>query len=108
MNSGEILKNMADRLEVSSAFLSAIENGKKRMPPSMREKVVTLYGLKPEEIDDLDNAILESADSVEISIRSLSEERKKLAVTFARSFGEFSDEDICHITEYLKNRNKEN
>lgn len=29
---GEILKDMADVLGVSSAFLSAVENGKKKMP----------------------------------------------------------------------------
>ena len=28
---GEILKNMAEKLEVTSSFLSAVENGKKRM-----------------------------------------------------------------------------
>ena len=29
---GEILKDMAESLGVSSAFLSAVENGKKKMP----------------------------------------------------------------------------
>lgn len=39
----EILKDMADALGVSSAFLSAVENGKKKMPDSWIEKLKDIY-----------------------------------------------------------------
>ena len=32
IDEGEILKDMAEKLGVSVSFLSAVENGKKRMP----------------------------------------------------------------------------
>ena len=37
IENGEILKDMAEALGVSSAFLSAVENGKKKMPESWIE-----------------------------------------------------------------------
>ena len=106
LNNDEILKEMAVKLGVTSAFLSAVENGKKKMPASMRNKIVKKYELSDEDIEALDNAILESNDSVEINIRSLPDDRKGLAISFARTFGEFDDNDIQFFTDYLNNRNK--
>ena len=107
LDNDEILKDMAEKLGVTSAFLSAVENGKKKMPKTMRDKLIKQYELNADAIKALDDAILESNDSVEINIKSLSEAKKGLAVSFARSFGELSDEDVEFFTEYLKRRNKE-
>lgn len=107
LNNDEILRDMATRLGVTSAFLSAVENGKKKMPKTMRGKIIKQYKLDKEGIRSLDEAILESNDSVEINIKALSEAKKGLAVSFARSFGELSDEDVEFFAEYLKKRSKE-
>lgn len=106
MGNNEILKEMATKLDVTSAFLSAIENGKKKMPKSMRNKIVKKYDLSKEDIDALDNAILESNDTVEINIRHLSNDRKELAISFARTFGELNDDDVQFFTDYLNRRSK--
>ena len=106
MNNNEILKEMATKLDVTSAFLSAVENGKKKMPKSMRNKIVKKYDLSEEDIEALDNAILESNDTVEINIRSLPDDRKGLAISFARTFGELDEEDIQFFTDYLNKRSK--
>ena len=108
LNNDEILKDMAKKLGVTSAFLSAVENGKKKMPVSMRNKIVKNYHLCEKDINALDSAILESNDYVEINISSLSDDRKGLAVSFARTFGDLNDKDIQFFTDYLNNRNKEN
>ena len=106
LNNDEVLKDMAEKLGVSSAFLSAVENGKKKMPKRIRNALIKKYKLSNEEVINLDNAIYESNDSVEINIQSLSDAKKGLAVEFARSFGELSDIDIEFFTKYLKNRSK--
>ena len=108
LNNDEILKDMAEKLDVTSSFLSAIENGKKKMPKTMRAKLIEMYELSANEISALDDAIMESNDSVEINIKALSEEKKGLAISFARSFGELSDEDVEFFAEYLEKRKKEN
>lgn len=107
LNNDEILKNMAEKLGVTSAFLSAIENGKKKIPKTMRENLIDKYHLTDAEVAELDNAIMESNETVEINLRELSDSKKGLAITFARSFGELSDEDVKFFAEYLKKRNKE-
>ena len=40
IDQGQILKTMAEKLGVSSAFLSAVENGKKKIPKTREEKLV--------------------------------------------------------------------
>lgn len=107
LNNDEILKDMADKLNVSSAFLSAVENGKKKMPKAMRRKIITEYGLDQNQIFELDEAIMESNHTVEINIETMSDEKKKLAISFARSFGELSDKDVKVFADYLSNRSKE-
>ena len=48
LDSGEIMKDMATKLDVSSSFLSAVENGKKKMPESWYDTIVNLYNLDKE------------------------------------------------------------
>lgn len=43
LDSGELLKEMAEKLNVSSSFLSAVENGKRDIPESWYKKMVDLY-----------------------------------------------------------------
>ena len=106
LNNDEILRDMAKKLGVTSAFLSAVENGKKKMPKTMRNKIVEKYELIGDEVTNLDDAIMESNDSVEINIKAMSDAKKGLAVSFARSFEELSDEDVEFFAEYLKKRKK--
>ena len=43
IDNGEILKDMAEALGGSSAFLSAVENGKKKMTEGWIEKLKSIY-----------------------------------------------------------------
>lgn len=106
LNNDEILRDMAEKLGVSSAFLSAVENGKKKMPKTMRNKLIKKYKLIGDEVITLDNAIIESNDSVAINISSVSTAKKRLAISFARTFGEMDEEDVKAFAEYLENRSK--
>ena len=45
----ELLKDMADRLKVSSAFLSAVETGKKRPPANFIDRICSAYELSEDE-----------------------------------------------------------
>lgn len=60
LDCGEIMKEMATKLDVSSSFLSAVENGKKKMPDSWYDAIVDLYNLDKEKQDELMKAIEES------------------------------------------------
>lgn len=73
---GEIMKDMAAKLDISSSFLSAVENGKKKMPEPWYDTIVNLYNLDKEKQDELMIAIEESQKSAEINLEDLSKEKK--------------------------------
>ena len=104
---GEILKTMAEKLGVTSAFLSAVENGKKKMPDSWKAKLAYLYGLDKKQKDALEVAALESNDTVELRIKDVPEQNRTLAVLFAREFDSMDKELLEQLTSMLKKHQKE-
>lgn len=101
----EILRDMADNLDVSSAFLSAVENGKKKMPDSWYEKLANLYSLTEKQQEELKQAVMESSDVVELDITHSACYQRDLAVSFAREFNSI-DEDLCKKLLNLLNKKK--
>ena len=97
---------MAKELEVSSAFLSAVENGKKKMPEYWYTKLEELYSLDSPKINELKNAVLESGKTIELDIGSSSRESKQLAISFARQFNSLDEETSRQIYNIL-NKHKE-
>ena len=102
----EILFDMARNLGVSPAFLSAVENGKKKAPDSWSQKISELYNLSPSQIEELNRALTETKTVVEINIRDSSPQEKELALTFARSF-ESLDKDTTEKIIKLLTKHKE-
>ncbi|MBQ9551575.1 MAG: helix-turn-helix transcriptional regulator [Clostridia bacterium] len=103
---GEILRDMANRLGVSSAFLSAVENGKKKVPDTWISKLGKYYSLSAAQIEELKTAIIESSDTVELNIRNASPANRQLAVSFARQFDELDEETAQKLFDIL-HRNEE-
>lgn len=94
LDSGEIMKDMSENLNVSSSFLSAVENGKKKMPESWYDTIVNLYNLDKEKQDELTTAIEESQKSLEINLQDLSKEKKRLAFSFARELENMNKDEV--------------
>ncbi len=99
---GEILRDMANRLGVSSAFLSAVENGKKRVPDAWISKLEEYYLLTPEQMEELRTAIVESSDTIELHIQNASSVNRQFAVSFARQFDTLDDETAQKLFDILK------
>lgn len=102
IDNGEILRDMANALEVSSAFLSAVENGKKKMPESWTEKLKNIYSFSPEQSEELQKAIIDTNDMVEINLHNASDNNRTLAISFAREFNSLDEETSNKILEMLK------
>ena len=98
---GEILKTMADKLGVTSAFQSAVENGKKRMPAAWYEKLASLYSFSEDQSAALEKAVMESNGIVELNIRNASFGKRDLAISFARRFDSLDDETSRQIFALL-------
>lgn len=97
---------MARQLGVSSAFLSAVENGKKRMPEVWLTKLESLYSLDAKQVEDLKEAVLETNGIIELDIRNSSTQNRQLAISFARRFDSL-DEDTVHKISRILNKHKE-
>ena len=84
LENGELLYDMAQKLEVSSAFLSKIENGKGKPPADWRKKIISMYRLNSDAIRELDVALYEANNMNSISIKDFTDEQKNLMWSFAR------------------------
>ena len=102
LEQGEVLKDMADKLGVTVSFLSAVENGKKRMPSSWNNKICRIYSLDTNAQESLTTAIADAEESIELSFSGIANQNKEIAVSFARKFSEFDDEELEKIRQILK------
>ena len=106
IDKGEILRTMANTLGVSSAFLSAVENGKKKLPDAWLPKLQENYDLSADQMEDLKQAIMESGEILELNIRNASAENRLLAISFARQFDSLDEETSKKLFNIL-NKHKE-
>ncbi|CAM3103035.1 helix-turn-helix domain-containing protein [Cupriavidus taiwanensis] len=97
----ELMKDMADKLGVSAAFLSAVETGKKSIPPTWTKSLTDAYKLPPAAVSQMQSAIDASARSVTIDLANQSEERRSAAVALARQFGDLSDDQLASLKQAM-------
>ncbi|MEW9124114.1 MAG: helix-turn-helix transcriptional regulator, partial [Thermotaleaceae bacterium] len=76
IDNGELLKDMATTLGVTSSYLSAVENGKRNVPQDWVKKITDLYSLSPEESNELDQAVQSSQNVIKIDFEDFSIEDK--------------------------------
>ena len=107
VDNGEVLLTMAQRLGVTPSFLSAVELGKKKMPYEWNLKIRSAYALTPAQEDELDEAISISEKAVILDFEEVSPIAKKLAVSFARSFSDFTDEQLEALKKLMNNEDSE-
>ena len=87
---GEILYDMAGKLGVSPAFLSRVENGKKRPPEGWEEKLISSYNLQADDRRELHESLFEAKNSESIDLRDYSDSDKEMMLAFARRVNKIS------------------
>lgn len=108
IDTGEILKDMAEKLHVSPAFLSAVENGKKKMPSTWNSTICILYQLSADQRAEFTKAIAATEESVTLDLTTFSFPQKEAAISFAREFPTFSDKELEALQIFLKRGDKHN
>lgn len=99
---GEILKEMADKLGITPAYLSAIENGKREPTRKFMNTLISVYDLSEKEIEKLEKAYSETINSISINFtEEMSPTQKDLSFVFARRFDKLSEDDITDIMKIL-------
>ena len=100
----QLLRDMDDKLGVSSAYLSAVETGKRRIPQDWVSKIASIYSLSCEEQADLQSAADNSVFDVTISLVNASEQKRNAVLSFARALDGLNDEDLKRIMASMKGK----
>nr|DAO90694.1 MAG TPA: helix-turn-helix domain protein [Caudoviricetes sp.] len=101
IDNDQILKDMANELNVTVAYLSAVENGKRQVPDSWLSTLIQSYDLSDDEALELQRAAYENKDNVKINLQNSSCAEVDLALSFARKFKNLTDEDMRSLRKIL-------
>ncbi len=105
INSGDSLRAMAEKLSLSAAYLSAMENGKRNIPSTLESEIVRQYGLSAEEQKELHTAIEASASTVKIDLTEMADKRKKLIRTLAKE--DIDDATLTRLCQIIDGSSEE-
>ena len=101
---GELLYDMASKLDVSTSFLSKVENGKKKPPVEWEQIIISKYGISGKELEDFQEAFFYAVNNDSIDISSMGISDKELMLSFARKFDSL---DKIVIRKLLDNKEEE-
>lgn len=102
MERGELLKDMAEKLSVSPAYLSAIENGKKDPTDELMRRIEDAYEIGKDEKEQLEEAKAKTLKLVKLHFSN--EEEEEVGLLFARKFDSLSQEQRQGIIEILNKK----
>ena len=100
----ELLRDMAKNLGVSSAYLSAVETGKRKIPADWCKKIISIYELSPNAIQDLNCAYEISTQEVRISLINASTLKKETSISFAKALDGLDDKTLKKIMRVVNER----
>lgn len=101
---GVTLKQMAEALNVSSAYLSALEHGKRGKPTWMLlQRIIAYFNVIWDDAEELQRLVELSDPKVTIDTAGLSPEATELANRLAENIGRLNQSDLLHLkTEIVK------
>ncbi|MFA1820536.1 helix-turn-helix transcriptional regulator [Virgibacillus oceani] len=104
IDNGELLKDMAKKLDVTSSYLSAVENGKRNVPQSWVKEISSKYLLDLRQRKELKNAAEESQIRSKLDLKNLNNNDKNLMTALARKIDGMNDEEKVIIKNLLNKK----
>lgn len=102
---GVTLKEMAKALRVSSAYLSALEHGRRGKPTwSLLQRMIIYFNVIWDEAEELQRLAELSDPKVSIDTGGLAPEATELANRLARDIGRLSADDLAFLKAELIRR----
>lgn len=102
LETDERLMDMAERLGVTSSFLSAVEMGRKVPPRDLADKVVSIYQLSPLSANNIKSAV--SASQNVFKIEAQHALARDTAGLLADKFSTLSDLELNKIKGILQSK----
>lgn len=103
---GELLLDMAKKLQVQSSYLSSVEVGRKSVPESWKDEIANLYNLNIDEKKELEKAIDESIRQIKINMENRSDKDRQFLLAFARKLDDLELSEKESILKILQNNKK--
>ena len=103
---GELLLDMAKKLQVQSSYLSSVEVGRKSVPESWKDEIAKLYNLNIDEKKALEEAIDESIRQIKINMENRSDTDRQFLLAFARKLDDLELSEKESILKILQNNKK--
>ncbi|CZO93605.1 helix-turn-helix transcriptional regulator [Legionella pneumophila serogroup 1] len=97
-----ILSQMAHELDVSSAYLSSIETGKRNISSDLIEKMISFFELDKSEAEHLRDLAAQSQHTIKLPLDNASNSSRELVAAFARNFSSLTPEQVNKIKKILE------
>ena len=101
LDNNELLKDMADNLEITPAYLSAIENGKKKPTAFLVEKVIEEYSLLDDTVNHLMESYYRTIEEISLNAIGMTSQQFDMGLVLARKLNELESEQIEDILRIL-------
>ena len=102
---GISLKDMAAALNVSSAYLSALEHGRRGKPTGfLLHRIITFFNVIWDEAEELQRLAEMSDPKVSIDTAGLVPEATELANRLAMDIGKLEPDDLRHLRDEIMRR----
>ena len=101
IDNGELLKDMAIKLNVTVSYLSAVEIGKRNIPEKWEEEIVRAYHLNLQEREELKEAIIYSKKVFKINVENIEKEEKDLILMLARKVDNMDEKEKNNLKQIL-------
>lgn len=104
---GLTLKDMAAALQVSSAYLSALEHGRRGRPTfTLLQKIIAYFNVIWDDAEELQRLAEMSDPRVTIDTAGMPAEATELANRLARDIGRLAPEDLRYLSTELIRRTR--
>lgn len=98
IDKAELLGNMAQKLNISPAYLSAIENNDRPVPVDLTDKIIELYNLPISVQEELRTAEQDSIKTLKLKLpKETNNIKRQTALLFARTFNNIDKESLEKI-----------
>ena len=100
---GLTLKQMAGALDISQAYLSALEHGHRGLPsPALVVQICEYFGLIWDDFEEMHRLVGLSHPKITVDTSGLDAARTELANRLAVSIGDFAEADVADLLDRLK------
>lgn len=98
INTGDSLRDMAAKIGMSAAYLSAIETGKRNVPENLFDSVCAKYPLSDVDKARLKEAIESSTVKMKINLTEMEEKKKKIIYSLTKDdIDDTTLDKLCEI-----------